>query len=81
MNECGKTVKTSEVYKLLEELSDLHDKAMMNAKRIISDNAPISEYQNTARSGGYADAYSHCIYRLRNLYFTGEVGIKNATKS
>lgn len=67
------SVQKNEIKKLLEELHDLYDKARARSKEINTKDTEYNDKIRKIKAGAYADAYSYCIMRLRNLYFTGTV--------
>jgi len=51
---------------LVKQLEELRDKADQRSRMLIDNGAEVPE-EHRAKSAGYADAYSFCILRLKEL--------------
>ena len=51
---------------LLEELESLRDSSYQRSKIIIDNGEMVSDVYR-AKAEGYTDAYSYCIFRLKQL--------------
>lgn len=67
---------------LVNELTDLKDKAELRAGMIVEDGQDVPE-EHRAKSAGYADAYSYCILQLKRVLeaYDGQCNKSSRTSS
>ncbi len=58
----------TQIQNLINELDHLKTLAEVRSRTIVEDGQEVPD-EHRAKSAGYADAYSFCIFRLKEILF------------